>query len=114
MSLENIGSLPEANLPPGEAPAPKLRHDPSNDAPLSAAEELSLELEGEQDRSRLIQRLQASDNLYEQAECLQRLVLLLGRDAEIPWSDAIGSAPPDSSGSIRLEAFLERLWKEAS
>jgi phosphorylase kinase alpha/beta subunit len=73
-----------------------------------------LELEGEQDRSRLIQRLQASDSLYEQAECLQGLVLLLGRDAEIPWSDAIGSAPPDSSGSIRLEAFLERLWKEAS
>jgi phosphorylase kinase alpha/beta subunit len=114
MSLENIESLPEANLPPGEAPAPNLRHDPSDDAPLSAAEELSLELEGEQDRSRLIQRLQASANLYEQAECLQGLVLLLGRDAEIPWSDANSNAPPDASGSIRLEALLERVWKEAS
>jgi phosphorylase kinase alpha/beta subunit len=115
MTLEtNSGSMPEANLAPGEAAASKLRHDPSNDAPLSAAEELSLELEGEQDKSRLIERLQASDNLYEQAECLQGLVLLLGRDAEIPWSNGNGNAPPDPSGSIRLEALLERLWKQAS
>ncbi len=116
MTLDtNIGSLPEANLPPGESPAPKSRHDPTNDEPLSAAEELSLELEGEQDQSRLIQRLQASDNLYEHAECLQGLVLLLGREAEIPWRNGDRSDSPDSSSStIRLETLLERLWKEAS
>ena len=54
--------------------------------PLAAAEELALELEGERDRLCLVQRLKASDNIYEQAECLQGLVLLLGREGEIPWS----------------------------
>ena len=115
MSLDtNIGPLPDADLRLGQAAAPMLRHDPSNDTPLSAAEELRLELEADQDRLRLVQRLQASNNIYEHAECLQGLVLLLGRDGEIPWSTGNGTASPDSNGSIRLESLLDHLWEQAS
>ena len=81
---------------------------------MSAEEELSLELEAEQDRLRLIERLKASDNIYEQAECLQGLVLLLGRDGEIPWTDSKGQPSSDSSGSIRLETLLNQLWEKAA
>ncbi len=62
----------------------------------------------------MVQRLQTSDNIYEQAECLQGLVLLLGRDGEIPWTDSNGNASPDSSGSIRLESLLNHLWEKAA
>ena len=115
MSLDpNVGPMPEAQPSLVQAPTPQLRHDPSNDSPLSAAEELTLELEAEQDRLRLVQRLQASDNIYEQAECLQGLVLLMGRDGEIPWRGSTDGASPDASGSIHLESLLDRLWGEAS
>jgi phosphorylase kinase alpha/beta subunit len=114
MTLDpNVGQLPEAEAPPSSAPAPKLRHNPTNDSPLSAEEERTLELEGGQDQLQLVRRLQASDNIYEQAECLQGLVFLLGRDGEIPWK-ANGDATAESNGSIRLETLLDQLWEEAS
>jgi phosphorylase kinase alpha/beta subunit len=115
MTLDPIAEpMPEAEARPASAPAPKLRHNPTNDSPLSAEEELKVELEAEKDRLRLVQRLQASDNIYEQAECLQGLVLLLGRDGEIPWTHSNGNISPDSSGSIRLESLLNQLWEEAA
>jgi phosphorylase kinase alpha/beta subunit len=115
MTLDpHVGSMAESDATRPSAPAPKLRHNPTKNSPLSAAEELTLELEAEQDRLRLLRRLQASDNLYEQAECLQGLVLLLGRDGEIPWSSSNGSASPDSGGTIRLEALLNQLWEQAA
>jgi phosphorylase kinase alpha/beta subunit len=114
MSLDpSVGPIPAAHLRPSLAPAPKLRHDPSKDSPLSAEDERRLELEAERDRLRLVQRLQASGNIYERAECLQGLVLMLGRDAEIPWTNSNGSASPDSIGSIRLESLLNQLWEDA-
>ena len=79
-------------------PTPVLQHDPRRDLPLSAAQELALELE--RDRLRLVQRLKASDNIYEQAECLQGLVLLLGREGEIPWTESGTEASRDSAAGI--------------
>ena len=93
-----------------------MLHDvPGQNSPLSAAEEQALELEGERDRSSLIERLKASDNLYEQAECLQKLVLLLGQEGEISWSHSGAHASGQAAGSsIRLEALLDQLWRQAS
>ena len=98
MSLDpNVGPIPEAGSSPclEAAAVPPLQRNPDQNLPLSAAEELAVELEAEQDRARLIERLKASDNLYEQAECLQGLV----RPEE---------------GSIRLETLLDQLWEQAS
>jgi phosphorylase kinase alpha/beta subunit len=118
MSLDpSVGLIPEVNADPGHQrqSTPDLRHDPGQNLPLSAADELALELEGERDRLRLVDRLRSSDNIYEQAECLQRLVLLLGLKGEIPWTGS-GSLPSENSagGSIRLETLLDQLWRQAS
>ena len=43
-----------------------------------------MELEAAQNQSRLVERLRASENIYEQAECLQGLVHLLGRESRNP------------------------------
>ena len=90
-----------------------LSHDPAQNSPLSGPEELALELEGQRDQSCLGDRLQASDNLYEQAECLQRLVLQLGPDGEIPWSGR-GPHASEHPGTIRLATLLDQLWQQAS
>ena len=116
MSLDpNLGPIPEAGSSPclEAAAVPPLQRNPDQNLPLSAAEELAVELEAEQDRARLIERLKASNNLYEQAECLQGLVLLLGLEASIPWEDAVPSRRPEE-GSIRLETLLDQLWEQAS
>jgi phosphorylase kinase alpha/beta subunit len=114
MSLDPKGGpIPGVDGSPNHHPTPVLQHDPQRDLPLSAAEELALELE--RDRLRLVQRLKASDNIYEQAECLQGLVLLLGREGEIPYTES-GTEPSRDSveGSIRLETLLDLLWERAS
>ncbi|HET9523762.1 MAG TPA: glycoside hydrolase family 15 protein [Terrimicrobiaceae bacterium] len=109
----NVGSIPEAGS--GRSPQarskPTLQHQPGQNLPLSAADELALELEAAQDQSRRIERLKASDNIYEQAECLQGLVLLLGRESEIPWEEASAGS---GEGTIALEALLDQLWQRAS
>jgi len=72
-------------------------------------------LEAERDRLCLVQRLKASDNIYEQAECLQGLVLLLGREGEIPYTESGTEASRDSAAeTIRLETLLDQLWERAS
>jgi phosphorylase kinase alpha/beta subunit len=116
MSLDpKVGPIPEVDRSPSHHPisAPVLQHDPQRDLPLCAAEELALELE--RDRLRLVQRLKASDNIYEQTECLQGLVLLLGLEGEIPWTESGTEDSQDSAArSIRLEMLLDQLWKQAS
>ena len=109
----NVGSIPGAGSGLSrQAPSkPALQDQPAQNLPLSAAEELALELEASQNQSRLIERLRASDNIYEQAECLQGLVLLLGRDGEIPWAQASAGS---GEGTIGLEALLDQLWQRAS
>ena len=118
MSLDpKAGPIPkvDGNLSHPPTPAPVLQHDPQRDLPLCAAEEFALELEAERDRLCLVQRLKASGNIYEQMECLERLVLLLGREGEIPWTEPGSEAPRDSAAqSIRLETLLDQVWKQAS
>jgi phosphorylase kinase alpha/beta subunit len=82
--------------------------------PLSAADELALELEVGRDRSRLVERLRASDNIYEQAECLQGLVLLLSPDGEIPRQNGTQASGHSREGTVTLEALLDQLWQRAS
>ena len=109
----NVGSIPGAGsgLIRQVRSKPALQDQPGQNLPLSAAEELALELEVSQNESRLTERLRASDNIYEQAECLQGLVLLLGRDGEIPWVQASADS---GEGTIGLEALLDQLWQRAS
>ncbi|HEY5704690.1 MAG TPA: glycoside hydrolase family 15 protein [Terrimicrobiaceae bacterium] len=116
MSLDpKAGPIPEVkgSLSRPSKPTPVLQHDPQRDLPLCAAEELALE--AERDRSCLVQRLKASDNIYEQTECLQGLVLLLGREAEIPWTESGTDASQDSTAQrVPLETLLDQVWKQAS
>ena len=116
MSLDpNVGPIPEVDGSLSHRPAQILQHHPQRNLPLTAAEELALELEAERDRLRLVQRLKASDNIYEQAECLQGLVLLLGREGEIPYTESGSKASGDSvEETIRLETLLDQLWERAS
>ena len=105
----NVGSIPgNGSGLRGQAQLkPTLQDQPEQNLPLSAAEERALELEAAQNQSRLVERLRASENIYEQAECLQGLVHLLGR-AEIPWTQH------GPEGSISLETLLDQLWQRAS
>jgi phosphorylase kinase alpha/beta subunit len=116
MSLDpDVGAIPAADRSVGPGSTSMFRRGPRNDSPLSAAEERTLALEAEQDRLCLVQRLRDSNNIYEQAECLQGLVLLLGREAEIPWTGLEAGLSSDSqSGSIALESLLDQLWEHAS
>ena len=117
MSLDpNVGAFSEVNGSLGFQPSPSqvLQHDPQRDLPLNAAQELALELEAERDRLCLAQRLKVSENIYEQAECLQRLVLLLGRQGQIPWSEPEASSGDSTQDSIDLESLLDQLWERAS
>ena len=113
--MDDIGSQPSGRIPGngsglrGQAQLkPALPDQPEQNLPLSAAEEQALELEAAQDQSRLVERLRASENIYEQAECLQGLVQLLGREGEIPWTQQ------GPEGSISLETLLDQLWQRAS
>jgi phosphorylase kinase alpha/beta subunit len=106
------GPIPEGDRSLTDYPTPVLQHDPRRDLPLSAAQELALELE--RDRLRLVQRLRASDNIFEQAECLQGLVLLLGRHGRIPWSEPEASSSDSALESVDLETLLDQLWERAS
>ena len=60
-----VAPIPEVDGSTSHRPTPTLQHDPQRDLPLSAAQELALELE--RDRLRLVQRLKASNNIYEHA-----------------------------------------------
>jgi phosphorylase kinase alpha/beta subunit len=86
MSLDpNVGSIPGADAGLSQTRSRvALQYQPGQNLPLSAADELALELEAGRDRSRLVERLKASDNIYEQAECLQGLVLSLGPERGNP------------------------------
>ena len=111
MTLDpNVGTIPgNGSGLRGQAQLkPALQDQPEQNLPLSAAEAQALELEAAQDQSRLVERLRASENVYEQAECLQGLVQLLGREGEIPWTQQ------GPEGSISLETLLDQLWQRAS
>ena len=78
-------------------PTPVLQHDPQRDLPLSAAEELALELE--RDRIALVQRLKPATISTNRRNACRDLVLLLGREGEIPIRNP-GPRPPGFSGGI--------------
>jgi phosphorylase kinase alpha/beta subunit len=116
MTLDpRVGLIPKDGRDRPPAWTPALQHHPDQNLPLSGAEELALELEGERDRTRLIERLKASANIYEQAECLQRLVVLLGAEGEIPWTEAESPVSGESPAqTVRLEALLDQLSQRAA
>jgi phosphorylase kinase alpha/beta subunit len=109
----DVGSIPGAGSGSSHQTRskPALQHQPGQNLPLSAAEELALELAAAKDRTLLVERLRASDNIYEQAECLQGLVLLMGPEAEIPWTQPSGDS---GEGTVALETLLDQLWQQAS
>jgi phosphorylase kinase alpha/beta subunit len=80
-TLERMEEVVENDFPQSavanrSAAARFLAYDLASTQPLSSSEEFSLELET--DEVRLVQRLSASRNLYEQVECLSTLSRLVG------------------------------------